>query len=171
MSVPTPAQLKAEIEGGPFAAELAPYWADVFTAHPTLGSKLAYREGKLKPDAAFAIHRILTDRTRRTHVLKTVSRGAFLAAVAPMALALPDLSEAKQQQWTLLLNLLTGGNDDVDITRPQIQQLLDLALADGLLTQQQRSALVSGGTVACSRAEELVWDISLELVARAKEVA
>ncbi len=171
MAVPTPAQLKAEIEGGPLAADLAAYWTDVFEPHPTKQEELAYREGKLKPDAAFEIHRILTDPTRRTRTLKTITRGAFLAAVAPMALALPTLSETKQQQWTLLLSLLTGGNDDVDITRPQVQQMLDLALSDGLLTSEQRTALTNGGTVACSRAEELGWEIDTGLVALAKEVA
>lgn len=166
--LPTPAQLKAEIEGGPLAEELTSFWADVFGPHPTKQEAMAYREGKLKPDAAWEIHRILTDTSRRTKTIKTITRGAFLAAAAPMALALPNLSVTKQQQWTLLLNLLTGGNDDVDITRPQVQQMLSLALQDGLLTQEQRAVLVDGGTTTQSRTDELDWQISPDLIAQAK---
>lgn len=52
----SPAELKAEIERRP---ELAALWADVFPPHETKREQLAHREGQLKPDAAFEIHRRL----------------------------------------------------------------------------------------------------------------
>lgn len=57
---PTPEALVEEVERGPLAAELAPLWADVFERHPSHGDKLAFREGRLKTDAAFEIHKRLT---------------------------------------------------------------------------------------------------------------
>lgn len=153
---PTPQALKEEIESGPFSGELSPYWADIFTPHPTR-PEVDSRVGRLKPDAAFEIHRILADPARRTKVLKYLARGDFLAALAPMVLVLPTLSEAKQKIWERLLNMLTGGNDDVDITRPSVQALLDVAVSDGLLTTQQRAALVNAGSSTRSRNDELGW--------------
>lgn len=170
MNVPTPADLKAEIDGGPLAAELAAWWSDVFEPHPTKQAQLAYREGKLKPDAAWEIARVLNDPSKRTKTIKLISRGAFLAAIAPMALVIPTLAEAKQKQWTLILDMLTGGNDEVDITRPNVQLLLDAAVGDGLLTSEQRAGLANGGTTTQSRAEELGWTVTSDLVAQAKEV-
>lgn len=62
--------LIAEIETGPLADRLAPHWANVFQA-PTEPRPLererqgswdvkTRRAGRLHPDAAFAIHKILT---------------------------------------------------------------------------------------------------------------
>ena len=34
MAAPTREVLKVEVEHGPLAAELAPFWADVFEVHP-----------------------------------------------------------------------------------------------------------------------------------------
>lgn len=62
MAEPTRDELKAEIENGPLSAELAPFWADVFQPHPK--PEMAWQTGILKPDAAFAIHAILTCRAR-----------------------------------------------------------------------------------------------------------
>ena len=66
---PTPAQLKSVIETGPLAAALAPLWADVFEPHPTKRKELAFREGLLKPDAAFGIHKLLTDGGDGSHAV------------------------------------------------------------------------------------------------------
>lgn len=156
MTTPTPQALKEEVESGPLAADLAAYWSDTFQAHPTKPG-LDSRVGRLKPDAAFEIRRVLNDPTRRTKTLKYLTRGDFLAALAPMVLLLPTLSDAKQKVWERLLNMLTGSNADVDVTRPSVQALLDVAVSDGLLTSQQRAALANGGTSTQSRLEELGW--------------
>ena len=60
VSPPTLEQLVKEIESGPLSMVLAIDWGDVFPPHPTLLEKLKHREGQLKCDAAFAIHRLLT---------------------------------------------------------------------------------------------------------------
>jgi hypothetical protein len=59
---PTRDELKNEIENGPLAAELVPFWADVFGPHDK--SELDWRIGILKPDAAFEIRKLLIDRGR-----------------------------------------------------------------------------------------------------------
>lgn len=63
-------ELIAEIESGPLAAQLAPHWANEFQA--PRGARPAEKErqgafdvktaraGRIHPDAAFHIHRILT---------------------------------------------------------------------------------------------------------------
>ena len=73
---PTPAQLKVEIETGPFAARLAVSWADVFGPHFKIidgqrvrTTDLDYRIGRLKPDAAFGIHKLLTDGGDGSHAV------------------------------------------------------------------------------------------------------
>lgn len=166
---PTPQQIRDEVASGPLAADLAPHWADVFPAHDK--PEMAWRTGALTPDAAYAIRSVLTDPTRRTKPGDLVlSRGAFLAALAGLAPALAAKDAATQQKWGLLLNLATGGDSDVRVSRPEIQALLDAAVADGLMAAATRDSLRPPTTVPCSRAEELGWDASwpYELVIRAK---
>lgn len=55
-------ELRAEITAGPLAEQCESHWLDVFEPHPTLREKLRHREGMLKSDAAFAIHKILLSR-------------------------------------------------------------------------------------------------------------
>lgn len=59
---PTPEKIRAEIEAGPLADVLRPHWLDVFGPHPTKREELRHREGMLRCDAAFAIHKLLKDR-------------------------------------------------------------------------------------------------------------
>lgn len=155
---PTPQELRAEVEdaGGPLYARYAPHWADVFDDPEPLRTKLAGRQGRLKPDAADAVARLLNapGRTRRR---RAVTRGELILLATPMILAIPALPEAKQKVWSLVLTALAGGNDSIDMTQPGIQQMFDLAQADGLLTADARAALVDGGPEGCSRAEELGW--------------
>lgn len=149
--MPTPAELKTEIETGPLAADLAPFWADVF-AEPG-------RAGRLKPDAAFAIHQILTDPTRATKPGAVVmSRGAFLSVLAGFAPALATKDAVTQSKWGLLLNLATGGDTDVRVSRPEIQGLFDLAVAERLIGQAVRDAMRAPTSVPCSRSEALGWN-------------
>lgn len=71
---PTLDDIRAEILHGPLAHQLLPFWNDVFEpfrecasdeenrrlGKPTKRELLASREGHIKPDAAFEIHRLLT---------------------------------------------------------------------------------------------------------------
>jgi hypothetical protein len=71
----------------------------------------------------------------------------------------------------LLLTLLTGGDDEVNVARPQIGQIMDAAIADGILTSEQKTAIQSiGGTTTQSRLSELGWSVSLEQIQAAKAV-
>jgi len=163
--MPTPQEIKSEIENenGPLFSSYAPYWSDVFADEGYFSDgtpralKLARRQGTLKPDAADAIAKLLNapGRTRRR---KVVTRGELILLATPMIIAVPTLPDAKQKVWSLVLTALAGGNDNIDMTQPGIQQMFDLAAADGLLTAEARAALVDGGGEDCSRAEELGWD-------------
>lgn len=83
---PTAKQLRAEIESGPLAADLAPFWADVFPAEPEpplvdVGGRARWerirpRFGSLTPDAVFHILDVL----RRPRPAVTVG---FPALVGP----------------------------------------------------------------------------------------
>lgn len=155
--MPTNAEIVTEITEGPFAAELAAAWADVFEpipAKPALDS----RAGTLKPDAAHAIHAALTDPTRSTRNEPHVYRGTFLAAISPLAFALIGKDEETQKAWARLLNLATGGDEEINVANPSVQGLLDLAVSQGLMSQGQRDTLRGNDTVACSRADTLGWD-------------
>lgn len=101
-----------------------------------------------------------------------MSRGTFLAAIAPLAIAAVGAADAVRTKWATLLNLATGGDDEVDVTRPELQGLFDVAVADGLMTAKQRDALKDAGRVACSRLDELGWTgVTADLVLQAKAVA
>jgi len=162
--VPTPSELKTEITTGPLAADLAPFWADVFAED--------FRAGRLKPDAAFEIHRVLTDPAQATKAgVLVMSRGAFLAVLAGFAPVLATKDAATQARWSLLLNLATGGDADVRVSRPEIQGLFDLALAEGLVDQTTRDAMRAPATVPCSRSDALGWGSwDYRLAIAAKEV-
>lgn len=167
----TLAELKAEIEQGPLSLELAPYWSKVFDDPEPLRTKLLGRQGVLKPDAANDILTILNDSTKRTRSINRVSRGAFIAAVAPLSIAVAQLPEVRQKYWTLLLTLLIGGDEEVDTSRPQIGQIMDAAITDGILTEQQKAAIQAmGGTTTQSRLSELGWSVTIEQIQAAKAV-
>jgi hypothetical protein len=155
--MPTNAELVTEITEGPFAAELAASWSDVFTADPER-PKLDNRAGILKPDAAYAIWAALTDPARRERGEPHVYRGTFLAAISPLAFALIGKDEETQRAWARLLNLTTGGDEEINVANPSVQGLLDLAVSQGLMSQEQRDQLRGDGKVPCSRADELGWN-------------
>lgn len=101
----TAADLKAEIETGPLAAALAPFWADVFPTEPEPpaadrpegiddGSpawaawqarqrweRISYRFGRLTPDAAFGLLAVLHDGTRRSRPFP-IAVGSFTTFLA-----------------------------------------------------------------------------------------
>ncbi|MFO0801462.1 MAG: hypothetical protein U0804_28690 [Gemmataceae bacterium] len=87
----TAADLKAEIESGPLAAALAPFWADVFPAEPepdpadapahARWSRISYRFGMLTPDACFGLLAVLHDGTRRSKPFP-IAVGSFATFLA-----------------------------------------------------------------------------------------
>lgn len=87
--------------------------------------------------------------------VRTMSRGSFLATVAPLVIRLDDKEPAIQKRWEILMLMLTGGDDTIDVSRPQIQGLLDVAVADKVMLPEERAALTRAGSRTVSRAEEL----------------
>lgn len=173
----TPAQLKAEIESGPLALECEPFWADVFDDPEPLRTKLAFRQGTLKPDAVYGLLKVLNNPSFATKQATTVSRGAFIAMIAPLSFtltALPSSPETNtiKDAWRDVFTLLTGGDDEVNISRAQIGSLMDLAISHGLLTTQQKEAIIaSGGSVPQSRLQQLGWTVTDVDLQAAKAVA
>lgn len=181
----TSADIKAEIEnaGGPLFAQYAPHWADVFPVEPEPPEnpprnparerwlRIKDRAGTLRPDAANALYAILTSKeTGRTIAAKSMSRGAFLGRLAPFAVRISDLDAGKALSWQLVLQLLAGGDDVIDITRAEVQGMLDKAVVDGLLTSAERATFVNAGVLVCSRAEELGWGpFNYEMIITAKK--
>lgn len=155
--MPTSEQLIDEITKGPFAEQLAPWWADVFTADPKR-PELDGRIGVLKSDAGFEIRRMLTDPTLRTKIESHVSRGEFMAMLAPLAFGLLGKPADVQAKWETILNLSTGADESVNLLRPEVQALLDAALGEGLMDQEKRDTMRNAGPVTCSRADELGWE-------------
>lgn len=167
----TLAELKAEIESGPLASELAAWWADVFDDPEPLRTKLAFRQGTLKPDAAYEINRILSDSTKRTKANKLVSRGAFLASLAPLSATIAALPDTAFKAWSLVIQMAVGGDDVVDLARPSIVGLFDSAVSSELITTEQRNAILNqGGTTTQSRLEELDWSVTVDQIQQAKVV-
>lgn len=167
----TLAELKAEIESGPLASELAAWWADVFDDPEPQRTKLPHRQGWLKPDAAYEIHRILSDSSKRTKANAIVSRGAFLASLAPLSTTISALPETAFKAWSLVIQMAVGGDDTVNLARPSIVGLFDSAVSSGLITEQQKDAILNqGGTTTQSRLEELGWSVAVDQIQQAKVV-
>lgn len=167
----TLAELKTEITSGPLALELAPFWADVFDDPEPQRTKLLHRQGWLKPDAAYEIHRILSDSSKRTKSNKLVSRGAFLASLAPLSTTIAALPDTAFKAWLLVIQMAVGGDDTVNLARPSIVGLFDQAVQSQLITEQEKDAILDqGGTTTQSRLEELGWSVTVDQIQQAKAV-
>lgn len=168
---PTAAQLKQEVESGPLALELAPFWADVFDDLEPMRTKLLHRQGWLKPDAAFEIRRVLADPTKRTKANTLVSRGAFLASLAPLSTTIAALPDTAFKAWLLVIQMAVGGDDMVNLARPSIVDLFDKAVQSQLITEQEKDAILDqGGTTTQSRLDELGWSVTVDQIQQAKAV-
>lgn len=177
--MPTPQEIVVEIESGPLKDVLVPHWSLVFPHEQEPEDKKSQawarwnrikdRFGTLTPDGAFEVAAILNDPLLWQRVEYTLSRGSFLSILAPLAIQLISKDADTRQKWSVLLNLATGGDEDVNIGRPEIQALFDVALVDGLLTDAQRETYRTAGTTPCSRTEALGWGyVSADLIRAAK---
>lgn len=79
------------------------------------------------------------------------TKGEFLLAIAPAVMGLSALSDDLQRKWDRMLGLLTA-TDVVQVGHPGVAGLLDLAIADGVITSEQKVAIL---TRTGSRAEVL----------------
>jgi hypothetical protein len=192
--IPTLDELKAEIENGQLAGECATYWskvfADDFTDPPqdvgesneayqdrllrwhARAARLQSRQGLLKSDAAFDIHRILSDPTKRPKANNLVSRGTFLSSIAPLCSVIASLPDVAFKAWSLVIQLAVGGDETVNLAQPSIIDLFNKAVTSNLITVEQRDAILNqGGTTTQSRLEELGWvGVDVEKIQLAKGV-
>lgn len=164
--IPTPQQLKAEIEGGVLAPALAPHWGNVFPAEvePPVEDTQAHarwvrispRFGLLTGDGIDGLLATLNDpglgRTRPEYL---IPRGKFAGLLAGIAVGLANKPEAVQNKWRTVLSLTPAGNELVDVRT--VAGILDAAVGDGLLTPELAADIKDGSPVACSRLAELGW--------------
>lgn len=171
MVVPTPLELKTEIENGPLKDELAPFWSDVFAddfTNPTIEEgetqadydsrllrwlerkdRLMSRQGMLKPDAIWEIMTRLNDPTRVDKVVTEVSRSVFVAIVMPLTLKVAQIENATiRSKWELRVQLITALGDVINLANPMVQGLFTDAVNDGLMTQDIVNLIMSLGGVS-----------------------
>lgn len=68
--------------------------------------------------------------------LQVITKGAFLLGISPVGLTLPTKSSADQMKWDRIISFASAA-DFVDVGNANVAGLLALAIADGLITQQQ----------------------------------
>ncbi len=79
----------------------------------------------------------------------TMSRDPFLLAIIPAVMAIGSLGDAKKDSWDRILGVIKAA-DVIEVGK--VQGLLDLAVADGILSAEYRATI---GVRAGSRAEVL----------------
>jgi hypothetical protein len=98
----------------------------------------------VQPGSDNSIMALLNDPTNAkgqgTVAMPSLSKDQFLLATAPMLFTLVGLSAAIQAKWTPILEHLRAA-DQLDFTSATVQALVTAAVADGLLTQAQATAL------------------------------
>lgn len=138
-------------------------------------NNLQERQGKLKPDAAYAIQKVLIA-PRYTVPVTQIPRDTFFAALSPLLLTVTSLAdETKRNKWKFIMDtavaLLSGGSEAIDIGRPQIQGIFAAAVTDEILTVEQVAAIAScGGTQSQSHCQRRGWgmDVSPQEIMDAK---
>ena len=91
-----------------------------------------------------------------------LTKGEFLLKIVPATLRLPTLSEAIQKKWDRILALAEAATE-FHVNDANIQGLLALAVADGLLTADEAEAVKKkagsrGETLGFGRVE--YWDVA-----------
>jgi hypothetical protein len=151
--MPTPAELKTEIESGPLAATLASSWNagdDTETA------------------------RLLNDPTLRSAVFPmTVGDFANWLAGAGLLRAISAAqshADEKVASLSLLLMLKIQGDPSrtIDPRDTSTQDMFAAFVAVGIATEGHVAAFTADCTRACSRADELVWSVTSDAVGQAR---
>ena len=185
MPTPTLAQLKAEIESGPLAADLATAWATVFPTEdePEAGTpaharweRVRDRFGTLTPDAVADILRVLGDGTKRSKPfpMAVATFTQFLASrslLRRIKSAVNDsgLPDAVRDICDLIVTLTQSAPDRVvDPTDAAVDGMMAALVAAAVVTAEDTTAFVAACTKPCSRLVELGWQVSAESVRLAK---
>lgn len=137
--MPTPQQLKAEIEGGALASALAPHW----TAgnDRTVAAMLnAVTTTRLAPMRVSVLAMFLAERGKLRAVCEAKDNALLPAGVRDVSF--------------LLNKLMDGAADrDVDPNHPKHVALLDALVSASVLSAADKAAWLTACTVPASRAE------------------
>lgn len=156
---PTPAELRAEIAGGPLAGELRPLWAALVRAGAKAGRPVEY----IDADRADALLKALAaPGTRTRQVPAPMVLSEFTAAVGQ---ARRDALISHARFPDLRASLLAQDHEAVGEWVTLFRQAAVISAADlTALTTYVRRAIA----VPCSRLDELGWSVTYEDVRHAK---
>ena len=145
--MPTPQQLRTEIESGPLAAELASHWSSGSDRDiaAILNDK---RYAGYVPINELAAYCCTEGITGAILALDTIPIGTDLAPGVPMSLQIKGLLKT-----VLTLVQIDFRLQLADVTLPSFGAALDGLLSLGVLTSGQRAAIVALGNNRQSRAE------------------
>jgi hypothetical protein len=73
--------------------------------------------------------------------VRRMAKNAFLLAVAPGAILASQKTLPIQARWSMVLQLVAATGGFVQLDAPQVQSLLTIAVADGVLSQNQVDAI------------------------------
>lgn len=81
----------------------------------------------------------LTGPGAETVGLGLITKGAFLLGISPVALTLPQASQEDQDKWDRIIGMASAA-EYVDVSHPNILGMLQLAIMEGFITQEQVDA-------------------------------
>lgn len=96
--------------------------------------------------------KLLTGSPGSTKMRTYVTRGYFLLAIAASAFRISSLPEGFQRAWDRVLGMIQA-NDSIDVSNPGVQSLLDMGVAQGVITAEEKAALTRE---PCTRIEAIL---------------
>jgi hypothetical protein len=189
MTVPTALQLKTEITTGPLAAGLADAWGNVFPTEvdPSLSpfhpvqqryERIKDRFGRLTPDGAFDILKVLNNETLRSKAFP-ISMATFTKWLAVKGLLRkiknaptdPTVLNATVKDVCDLVGTMVLSAPDrlIDPLETETTTMINVLVAGGIVTSEQKAEFLTYCTKPCSRLSELGWTgVDYELLTQAK---
>jgi len=180
------AELKSEIETGPLATAMAPFWADVFPVEPEppesapqeakdRWSRIQHRFGKLTPDAVYNLLSIFSAQTQSSPQPITVavftqflaSRGLLrkIKAAATAAGPIGDICDL-----IVTISNSAPGNH-VDPSDQGVIAMVDAVVAAGIATSEDKTEFLAACSQPCSRLFVLGWAVTERDLHAAKELS
>lgn len=182
----TPADLKKEIESGPLAAALAPFWADVFPDEPQPAEedgpavarwgRIRHRFGSLTPDAVYGLLQVLND-PNGSSCPRPISVPAFVAFLAgrgllrriKAALAAGVLPGPVLDACDLITTIVQSSPEQtIDPEAATTAAMIEALKAGGLAGDEDQAAFVTACMKPCSRLERLGWTVGADDLQAAK---
>lgn len=153
----TPAQLKAEIESGPLAASLAASWAAGNDTETARLLNVRDRPG-LVPLEELAAYCLAAGITGGVQALDSLPIGTVISAGPPEVVMTLQLKGMLKTVMTLMVTdfRLTYA----DVLAPAFGAACDGLIALGIMTADDKAALLALSANRNSRASELGWSVS-----------